>query len=533
MTHVLLIISVSLFFSIFSILAHLSDLITCRLYYYPIFLISLLAGVCAYIKLLKHSNIVRIKDTLSSIIFPSAFFYFLFSSLPSMFPVRFKWDGANHLGLINYLIEHLSHNRMILEKFSMPLRGELYSYPWGMHSVFAGLSYIFKTDTFLFIYPFMCIFAALIISSTVSFLIRLTRKRIFPVIIIIYILLFSKYTFYYMLEHSYWSQITGMMLVCSIIYLLDLESCSRKGIFLSLILLLGSVLIYPLYTIPVFIGFFTYLMLTRKISFFNLITYMFTILAAGYILTKPILQDNFSRLSKAGTLLLSANDIHSAVILFICVFVCPFSLYLLIKRKDCFQVFPLSAVFSAMVFLIIKTEFYWVAKLIYLSFFLMMASAARMVGLLMRFRQDRSKVYRLHVLVLFIIFLLFIWKYPTANMLKLKQVFSINEYKMRIWQSNNVPNRDISYVTIGMKKVWLEAIRTYPAIKKSKNYYYRLFKETYSYDPFSQFSEFHTNAEHGDLLTVNKKECSWKPSELKEIHSEGDIVLYEYRRIEK
>jgi len=242
--------------------------------------------------------------------------------------------------------------------------------------------------------------------------------------------------------------------------------------------------------------------------------------------------------------LLRKNMFNIAILFFIPVSIC---LYLIIKRKLYYYIFPLLTILYALILRICGVNNYWAIKIYGLNVFLfipILTYGFDFIGnkIKLLFKNNIKLAKNLAFLVALAIF---VFPYPKITMvgskiihstiLRVKQIkitfeplkpaLSKDEYKMRIWSSRNIADRSIYYPAKGYKIAWCEAVAEKPVIITPPNFRKIVARMN---NTTEQFKEYMSEAKKGDFFIVNTLEIKIPKSLFKIKHRQGDLVLLEF-----
>ena len=171
-----------------------------------------------------------------------AYVWFLWPSLPGLSPIGLRWDGANHIVLVNFLQTNRSHKLMQILNYNLTYGGDLPSYPWGMHAWCAGLGLLTGLPT-----PnVMAVLIPLFITATLVLWFHfITRRKTSPASVVCALTILA-YSYVPLIHFNYWSQITGILLLAALADSLEQAESVKHRIFI--VTLAGGVgLVYPLF----------------------------------------------------------------------------------------------------------------------------------------------------------------------------------------------------------------------------------------------------------------------------------------------
>jgi len=523
----------AVFFSTFSFLSFLCDTFFPRIYFRQITVITFIVLALFYkpaCALIKTNFSLKTRLFLLGI-FLLSFCYFIFPSLPDLFPLSLSWDGANHIALVNYLRQHSSHIAAFNSRFNLPWGGYLYTYPWGMHAIYAGLFELLGINTVFIIYPFTCFLSALIIMSLASYFVSYKFNG-YSIILTLCLILFSRYGFFYLIKFNHWSQVIGTLLCLSLIYTLEYCSEKNQAVGLPVILLIGIFMIYPIFAAILWPG-LVYVLIKKKYRIPNLLIILISPALIGlvYALVNGYPEIINTVLAKTGSLGLNTESTVAGIIIYLLSL--PGAVYLILRRKKPCFIFSLIAALIISLASLLKVTFayklnwYWVWKIASLNLILLAPALCFLLSnffvyfrKLLAGRKTSTAATVLACIACLVV-------YPKSYIWSLQPAFQQNEYL--IWKEavSIMGNRRVFYVSRGHKKIWLKAVL--PEINLELPYYKNnpglIIMDNLRYDPRIQFFLLIRSIKPGDLIITNEKELLLD-KRFMPVSRKGDLVLW-------
>jgi len=531
-------IFVSAFFSVSAILCYFWDLFFGGICFQEVAVIALGTSLLLCLKLITAETDSKLKlktDLFLVGIFILSSVYFIFPSAPDLFPLGLSWDGTNHIALINQLKETGGHSAILREHFSLPWGGTLFAYAWGMHAVFASLSKLFDMDAFLLIHPVMFFISALIVTSLASFLKKCGFMR-YAILLTLLIILFSPFVFYPLFCFAHWSQLAGILLGLSLLYVLDFCSEKRQYVVLPVVLMLGIFMIYPIFAMVFYPG-LVYVLIKKKYHTRNVLIVLMPVL-----LTALLYMGLYSYPSLVKRTLMRSGegfpDLKTSLMGFaICFGASVASVFLFLKKKSLMLVFPLIAIVEAgLLFWLLypyKIRDYFFLRLFSLDLILLVPPLCFLIDALLRYVKKRLG-QKGFVGILVLIFLACFIIYPRTYLWNISPSLTKYEYKMALKVNNTMGGKRVFYMrrnkSVAMKSFWLMAIFPkmkieVPCNRHNNNavidYIYKQSRAQYRMPKVMRYMKF------GDLILwcqkakpLNNRFCL--------IGSEGNVSLYEF-----
>lgn len=461
-------VSISLFFSLVSLLCFLSDALFGKIYFKEItpscFLLILIWTFHSMKWWFPAKAVSKRKAVFFGFLFLLIFAYFIVPALPDFFPLQLSTDGANNVALMNRLHVLESHRVLFDARYNLsPEKAHLFAYPWGMHAVVVGLSKIIHVAPVFLIYPFLCLVTALTLMSLVSFLMsRLSSP--YATALTLGMLLVPPYGVVNGLCW-YWTQLMVMPLCLSLIYFLNRSSRENPPILELALLAAGIFMIYPLFSIPCILG-MTGAMVQNRYPLRNILLVFLLPLLIGttYFFLHGYHRLFFTVFSKIG--LLGPMDIQAAsTTVFLCL---PAAVYLVFWKKDSSAIFALvtmglaAGVLFCRVAGLIQLHGYWIVKILSFNLFLLapvLGWGITWLETVLKSRMNRMGLILIRILLVFGL----IGIYPQKSLWAVRPAFTREEYQLAQSILTEMPDKRMFYIDSGtletaLKHLWFKAI---------------------------------------------------------------------------
>lgn len=350
--------------SLIAIQSQAFDFFLGRVPFLLVFISSLLGAGSLIFWEHRKSHFNEKSSTIALVIIITSFIYFLSLSSFSFLPVSKHWDGANHLSIVQFLLEHLGHRPMLESEYGPTWGGGLHTYPWGWHSFIASIAHTFGITPLKLIWPIVALSSSLMLGLWIYYLQFVGLSVLLSHLLILPLGFFLQFA----IKFNYWNNIFALFeLVVLIIYL---KTSLKRNIYLLGLIALSIFFTYPLFIPIVLIGLPIFLYLEKdfspkEISIFAVILF----LSALYILFPTLSAHQQRAMAGNGpTFWINAQTYLIHWVVYLC-----FGLGLTIQgiyKRQAITIFPALAMIGALSSLVLGMTTYWVSKYLFVSSFL-------------------------------------------------------------------------------------------------------------------------------------------------------------------